>query len=167
MTRHEKNLDQLDKKKKVYLEHKGKAEKLAQDPKAPKFMQVRINSVKLIHFISQSFLAWSFIYFILQGQLDRLNQLWKDSNNVGDNRLEDLKKNLESWESYEKQRNTLDGHIDGAQKEFEDTCRVYNLETGPKDYVTRVATAGEDSKIEMSSQYVPENPHFLLGPFCI
>merc|ERR1712038_1625622 len=96
MTRHEKNLDQLDKKKKVYLEHKGKAEKLAQDPKAPKFMQ---------------------------GQLDRLNQLWKDSNNVGDNRLEDLKKNLESWESYEKQRNTLDGHIDGAQKEFEDTCK--------------------------------------------
>ena len=77
--------------------------------------------------------------------------MWKDSNNVGDNRLEDLKKNLESWESYEKQRNTLDGHIDGAQKEFEDTCRVYNLETGPKDYVTRVATAGEDSKIEMSS----------------
>jgi len=116
MTRHEKNLDQLDKKKKVYLEHKGKAEKLAQDPKAPKFMQ---------------------------GQLDRLNQLWKDSNNVGDNRLEDLKKNLESWESYEKQRNTLDGHIDGAQKEFEDTCRVYNLETGPKDYVTRVATAAK------------------------
>ena len=40
MTRHEKNLDQLDKKKKVYLEQKGKAEKLAQDPKAPKFMQV-------------------------------------------------------------------------------------------------------------------------------
>merc|ERR1712158_73114 len=52
-------------------------------------------------------------------------------------------KNLESWESYEKQRNTLDGHIDGAQKEFEDTCRVYNLETGPKDYVTRVATAAK------------------------
>jgi uncharacterized protein YozE (UPF0346 family) len=65
MTRHEKNLDQLDKKKKVYLEHKAKADKLAQDPKAPKFMQ---------------------------GQLDRLNTLWKDSNNVGDNRLEDLKK---------------------------------------------------------------------------
>ena len=55
MTRHEKNLDQLDKKKKVYLEHKGKAEKLAQDPKAPKFMQVQINSVKLIHLISQFF----------------------------------------------------------------------------------------------------------------
>ena len=50
MTRHEKNLDQLDKKKKVYLEHKGKAEKLAQDPKAPKFMQVKINSVKMINF---------------------------------------------------------------------------------------------------------------------
>ena len=81
--------------------------------------------------------------------------------------MEDLKKNLESWESYEKQRNTLDGHIDGAQKEFEDTCRVYNLETGPKDYVTRVATAGEDSKKEMSLLYVPENPYFLLSPFCI
>ena len=83
--------------------------------------------------------------YILQGQLDRLNSLWKESNNAGDNRLEDLKKNLESWELYEKQRNTLDGHIDGAQKEFEDTCRVYNLETGPKDYVTRLATAGEET----------------------
>ena len=61
MTRHEKNLDQLDKKKKVYLEHKGKAEKLAQDPKAPKFMQVKINSVNSFHNL---FLAWSFIYFI-------------------------------------------------------------------------------------------------------
>ena len=82
----------------------------------------------------------------MQGQLDRLNSLWKESNNAGDNRLEDLKKNLESWELYEKQRNTLDGHIDGAQKEFEDTCRVYNLEAGPKDYVGRLATAGETFK---------------------
>ena len=40
MTRHEKNLDQLDKKKKVYMEQKTKAEKLANDPKSPKFMQV-------------------------------------------------------------------------------------------------------------------------------
>ena len=43
MTRHEKNLDQLDKKKKVYMEQKGKAEKLANDPKAPKFMHVSCN----------------------------------------------------------------------------------------------------------------------------
>ena len=58
-----------------------------------------------------------------------------DEHINGAHRLEDLKKNLESWELYEKQRNTLDEHIDGAQKEFEDTCRVYNLEADPKDYV--------------------------------
>ena len=46
MTRHEKNLDQLDKKKKVYLEHKAKADKLAQDPKAPKFMQASASQKK-------------------------------------------------------------------------------------------------------------------------
>ena len=67
MTRHEKNLDQLDKKKKVYLEHKGKAEKLAQDPKAPKFMQVKINSVKMINFISQSFSGLEFYLFYFVG----------------------------------------------------------------------------------------------------
>merc|ERR1712029_520192 len=89
MTRHEKNLDQLDKKKKVYMEQKTKAEKLANDPKSPKFMQA---------------------------QLDRLNNLWKEANKVGDDRLDGLKKNLESWESYEKQRNTLDVQIDGANK---------------------------------------------------
>ena len=59
MTRHEKNLDQLDKKKKVYLEHKGKAEKLAQDPKAPKFMQVGF-----IPFHNFFGLKFNLIYFV-------------------------------------------------------------------------------------------------------
>jgi hypothetical protein len=119
MTRHEKNLDQLDKKKKVYMEQKTKAEKLANDPKSPKFMQA---------------------------QLDRLNNLWKEANKVGDDRLDGLKKNLESWESYEKQRNTLDVQIDGANKEYQSTCRVYSLEGGPKEHTERLATASKMRK---------------------
>ncbi len=38
MERHEKNLDQLDKKKKVVLDQKGKGDKILADPKAPKFL---------------------------------------------------------------------------------------------------------------------------------
>lgn len=119
MTRHEKNLDQLDKKKKVYMEQKTKAEKLANDPKSPNFMK---------------------------NQLERLNFLWKEANRVGDDRLDGLKKNLESWEGYEKQRNTLDVQIDGANKEYKDTCRVYSLEAGPKEHTERLATASKMRK---------------------
>ena len=33
LERHEKNLDQLDKKKKIYMDQKAKGEKIASDPK--------------------------------------------------------------------------------------------------------------------------------------
>ena len=38
LERHEKNLNALDKKKKVYMDQKTKGDKLASDPKAPKFL---------------------------------------------------------------------------------------------------------------------------------
>ena len=59
LERHEKNLNALDKKKKTYMDQKTKGDKLASDPKAPKF---------------------------LSGQLDRLTGLWKEANNKGDDR---------------------------------------------------------------------------------
>ena len=57
-------LDQLDKKKKVVLEQQSKGEKLAQDPKAPKF---------------------------LNSYMDRLKALWTDANKQAENRLAALK----------------------------------------------------------------------------
>ena len=84
LERHEKNLDQLDKKKKVFMDQKGKGEKLLNDPKAPKF---------------------------LNGHMERLVGLWKEANNKGEDRLEDLKNNLVAWEAYENKRNQLDGQL--------------------------------------------------------
>ena len=84
LERHEKNLDQLDKKKKVFMDQKSKGEKLLNDPKAPKF---------------------------LNGHMDRLNGLWKEANNKGEDRLEDLKNNLVAWEAYENKRNQLDDQL--------------------------------------------------------
>lgn len=119
LERHEKNLDQLDKKKKVYNDQKVKGEKLKQDPKAPKF---------------------------LTGQLNRLEELWKEANKAGDNRLIDLKKNLEAWESYENKRNQLDDQLNQANNEYTNTVRVYDLEDGPKDHTERLATASKMRK---------------------
>lgn len=84
LERHEKNLDQLDKKKKVFMDQKSKGEKLLNDPKAPKF---------------------------LNGHMERLVGLWKEANNKGEDRLEDLKNNLVAWEAYENKRNQLDGQL--------------------------------------------------------
>ena len=153
LERHEKNLDQLDKKKKVFMDQKSKGEKLLNDPKAPKF---------------------------LNGHMDRLNGLWKEANNKGEDRLEDLKNNLVAWEAYENKRNQLDDQLNQvgnttffstitfwavllalkrpmfiligvpmwlqAEAEYKNTCRVYDLEEGPKDYTGRLATASKYRK---------------------
>ena len=60
LERHEKNLNALDKKKKVYTDQKVKGDKLKNDPKAPPF---------------------------LSGQLDKLQTAWKEANDFGDQRL--------------------------------------------------------------------------------
>ena len=39
MERHEKYLDQLDKKKKIVMDQKAKGDKILSDPKAPKFFK--------------------------------------------------------------------------------------------------------------------------------
>ena len=59
LERHEKNLNALDKKKKVYTDNKTKGEKLKTDPKCPPFLGV---------------------------QLNLLNTTWKEANDLGDNR---------------------------------------------------------------------------------
>ena len=59
LERHEKNLNALDKKKKVYTDNKTKGEKLKTDPKCPPFLPV---------------------------QLNLLNTTWKEANDLGDNR---------------------------------------------------------------------------------
>jgi len=120
LERHEKNLNALDKKKKPYNDQKTKGDKLKTDPKAPAF---------------------------LSGQIEKLATAWKEANDFGDQRLDDLKKNLESWEAYESQRNKLDGQINEAEVEFKQTVRVYNLEAGPKDHTERLATASKMRKL--------------------
>ena len=66
------------------MDQKSKGEKLLNDPKAPKF---------------------------LNGHMERLVGLWKEANNKGEDRLEDLKNNLVAWEAYENKRNQLDGQL--------------------------------------------------------
>ena len=62
-------------------------------------------------------------------------------------RLDDLKKNLESWEGYENFRNKFDGQLQEAEGEFKSTVRIYNLEAGPKNHTERLATAAKMRKL--------------------
>ena len=62
----EKVLDQLDKKRKTYVENKTKGEKILTDPKAPKF---------------------------LSGHIEALNDKWKEANTAAEDRLKQLKGN--------------------------------------------------------------------------
>ena len=71
------------------MDQKSKGEKLLNDPRAPKF---------------------------LNGHMDRLMGLWKEANNKGEDRLEDLKNNLVAWEAYENKRNQLDGQLNEVGK---------------------------------------------------
>ena len=61
-------------------------------------------------------------------------------------RLDDLKKNLESWEGYENFRNKFDGQLQEAEGEFKSTVRIYNLEEGPKNHTGRLATVSKMRK---------------------
>ena len=62
-------------------------------------------------------------------------------------RLDDLKKNLESWEGYENFRNKFDGQVNEAEVEFKSTVRIYNLEEGTKNHTERLATASKMRKL--------------------
>ena len=78
--------------------------------------------------------------------MERLTCLWNQANKEGDERLFALKRNLESWESYEKQRNALDDQLNAANMEYNNSVRVYDLEAGPKDHTERLATASKMRK---------------------
>jgi hypothetical protein len=68
MERHEKCMDQLDKKKKIVNDQKIKGEKILADPKAPKF---------------------------LHGHMDNLKELWRQANKTAEDRLDGLRMNLQ------------------------------------------------------------------------
>jgi hypothetical protein len=62
--KHEKNMDQMDKKKKSVMEQITKGEKILIDPKSPKF---------------------------LDGHVNKLKSLWTECNSEAENRLGSLK----------------------------------------------------------------------------
>ena len=61
LVRHEKNLDQLDKKKKVYTDQKTKGEKLSNDPKAPKFLGGQLGRLQ-VRILQNRFCSFDFLF---------------------------------------------------------------------------------------------------------
>ncbi len=174
--KHEKCMDQMDKKKKSVLDQTAKGEKILADPKSPKF---------------------------LEGHVNKLKGLWVEANQCAENRLALLKgnkcsssrpiaqksdlpthpkkvlceqvlkntsilafscrfhrtssprpkkyllksllhvhaDNLQNWEKYECQRDSLDVKLKDAQAEFKETKRLYDLSVNEQDTATRKATA--------------------------
>ena len=73
-------------------------------------------------------------------------ELWSEANKTGDERLQGLRRNLQAWEGYDKERMGLDDKLAEAQQEYDATVRVYDLEGGPKDHTERLATASKMRK---------------------
>jgi len=110
----EKCLDQLDKKRKDYVDKKTKGEKILTEPKAPKF---------------------------LTGHIESLNNKWKEANTCAEDRLKQLKDNMVQWERYERERDALADKLASADTELADTKKVFSMDLGPKDHADRVKTA--------------------------
>lgn len=110
----DKLLHQVDQKKKSVLEQIAKGEKILADPKSPKF---------------------------LDGHVNKMKGLWDEANKVTVDRLQTLKENLAAWERYETKRDALGEKLTAANKEFNDTRKVFDLATTSNDHATRTATA--------------------------
>lgn len=115
----EKVIDQLDKKRKVYMAIVDKGKALTQKPKAPEF---------------------------IGREVKRAEALWKETNNQALDRLQKLRDNQNAWEKFEQKRGDLIGKLDGADRELEDINRLYNLAAGIEDHKNRVKTAASIRK---------------------
>jgi len=110
----EKVIDQLDKKRKVYMAVIDKGKALMSKPKAPEF---------------------------LTREVKRAEELWKLTNNSALDRLQRLRDNQNAWEQFENKRNDLTVMLDKADAELEDIKKLYDLTAGSEDHTNRVKTA--------------------------
>ena len=110
----DKVLNQLENKRKMVLDFISKGEKLMEDPNCPKF---------------------------LEGHAKKLKDAWDDTNEKAQTRKKDLVDNLSSWEVFEEQKVECHKHLDGADQEFENIKKIFNLKDGPEDHTARVKTA--------------------------
>jgi len=110
----EKVIDQLDKKRKVIQAILDKGTKLMNAPKSPEF---------------------------LAREVKRASDLYKETTNSAEDRLQRLRENLAAWEQFESKRNGLAAALDGADKELEDINKLYELAAGVEDHKNRVKGA--------------------------
>jgi len=115
----EKVIDQLDKKRKVYMAVLDKGKTLMVKPKAPEF---------------------------LKREVDRAAELWKLTNDSALDRLQRLRENQASWEQFENKRNDLTTMLDKADAELEDIRKLYELTAGTEDHKNRLKTAASIRK---------------------
>ena len=110
----DKVLNQLENKKKMVLDFISKGKKLMEDPNCPKF---------------------------LEGHVIKLKEAWDDTNEKAQARKKALVDNMSSWEIFEEQKVECHKHLDGADQEFEQIKKIFNLTDGPADYSLRIKTA--------------------------
>eukprot|EP00095_Tigriopus_kingsejongensis_P009110 maker-scaffold150_size309978-snap-gene-1.12 protein:Tk09110 transcript:maker-scaffold150_size309978-snap-gene-1.12-mRNA-1 annotation:"muscle-specific protein 300" len=136
--KHEKCMDQMDKKRKSILDQLAKGEKILADPKSPKFLEGHVNKMKTV---------------------------WEDAQKTASDRLAALKDNLHAWDRYDKTRDSVGDKLGAAEAEFKKTHKIFDLSTTSNDYAQRFQTAGTMKKDIEESFNLLSNTHTLLSKF--
>jgi len=112
--KHMKVMDKLDKKKKDVRDIIAKGEKLAGEAKAPAFLGEKLAEMK---------------------------KLWANTNDSAKQRLDDLKGNAGSWNTFAEKCSLLQGQVLTAQKQIDDVKKLYDMAAAKADYSERMEKA--------------------------
>jgi len=110
----DKVLNQLENKRKMVMEFISKGEKLMEDPNCPKF---------------------------LEGHVKKLKEAWEDTNEKAQTRKKALVDNMNAWETFEEKKVECHKQLDATNTEYESIRKIFDLKSGPADYVVRMKTA--------------------------
>jgi len=112
--KHMKVMDKLDKKKKDVRDIIAKGEKLAGEAKAPVFLAEKLAEMK---------------------------KLWTDTSDSAKQRLEDLKGNAGSWNTFAEKCGLLQTQVQTAQKQIDEVKKLYDMAAAKVDYKERMDRA--------------------------
>jgi len=77
----------------------------------------------------------------LEGHVKKLKEAWDDTNDKAQSRKKALVDNMNSWETFEEKKVECHKQLDGADAEFEEIKKIFDLKRGPADYNMRMKTA--------------------------
>merc|ERR1719431_2106761 len=128
-------MDKLDKKKKDVRDIIAKGEKLAGEAKAPVFLAEKLAEMK---------------------------KLWTDTSDSAKQRLDDLKGNAGSWNTFGEKCGLQQTQVQTAQKQIDEVKKLYDMARAKEDFKERMDRAiASKNEIEKTFASVVEANNVL------